>query len=290
MFAIPILLLMSAQEPTALAARFAEIAARTPGTVGVSAVLLGTGQRASFHGQQRFPMQSVYKFPIAMAVLREVDRGSLRLEQAVAVAKDDLVPPALHSPIRDLHPQGVSLSLRELLRFAVAESDGTASDVLLRIVGGPSRVSAYLRGLGIRDVVVASSEMEMARDSKAQYRNWATADAAVALLAAFDAGKGLSAESHALLERWMISTSTGPARIKGLLPSGAIVAHKTGTSGTENGITAATNDIGIVALPDGRRFAIAAFVSESTADQSVRERVIAEIARAAWDFWITSAR
>ena len=83
----------------------------------------------------------------------------------------------------------------------------------------------------------------------------------------------------------MTTTTTGPARIKGLLPASAVVAHKTGTSGTDHGFTYATNDIGLITLPDGRRIAIAVFVSDSTADRTVRERVIAEAARAAWDAW-----
>jgi beta-lactamase class A len=290
MLALPLLLLVVAQEPSDLAARFADIARQSHGKVGVSAMRLGTDRRITLHGKQRFPMQSVYKFPIAMAVLREVDGGALRLEQPVVVAKADLVPPGMHSPIRDRYPQGVTLSLRELLRFAVEESDGTASDVLLRVAGGAAHVTAYLRGLGVRDMMIATSEAEMGRGVAVQYRNWATPEGAVDLLVAFHAGGGLSPGSHALLEGWMTTTGTGMARIKGLLPAGTVVAHKTGTSDTVNGLTFATNDIGIVTLPDGRQLAIAVFVSDSTADQSVREAVIAQVSRAAWDYWSAKAR
>ncbi len=268
-----------------LPARFAVIAGPSQGKVGITAALLGTPERAAFHNAQRFPMQSVYKFPIAMAVLHLVDGGSLSLDQVVRIARSEMVPAALHSPIRDQHPEGAAVSLREVLRYAVSESDGTASDVLLRLAGGPARVTAYLRTLGIRDLTVATTELEMSRDTRAQYRNWATPDAAVALLTAFDAGRGLTPASHALLRQWMTATATGPARIKGLLPPGTVVAHKTGTSGTDQGFTAATNDIGLVTLPDGRRFAIAVFVADSTADQTVRERVIAQAAEAAWNHW-----
>lgn len=143
-----------------LGEQFAHISSTAEGKVGACAMLLETGESASFHGGQRFPMQSVYKFPIGMAVLHEVDRGTLRLDQTVAVAKLDLAPAGLHSPIRDQHPGGITLSLRELLRFMVAESDGTASDVLLRLAGGPERVTSYLRGLAVSGVTVATSERE----------------------------------------------------------------------------------------------------------------------------------
>ena len=67
------------------------------------------------------------------------------------------------------------------------------------------------------------------------------------------------------------------------MPAGTAVAHKTGTSGTEKGITAATNDIGIITLPDGRHLAIAVFVSDSPEDEATREGVIAKIAKAIWE-------
>ena len=147
--------------PPDLAVQFEQIAAEARGHSGAVAMLIETGETASFRGADRFPMQSVYKFPIGMAVLHEVDRGVLRLNQDVAVTKGDLVPPGLRSPIRDRHPEGTRLTVRELLRYAVSESDGTASDVLLRLAGGGARVTEYLRGLGIRGVTVETTEIAM---------------------------------------------------------------------------------------------------------------------------------
>jgi beta-lactamase class A len=83
----------------------------------------------------------------------------------------------------------------------------------------------------------------------------------------------------------MRETTTGPKRIKGLLPDETVVAHKTGTSSTVNGVTAATNDVGLVTLPNGRHMAISVFVSDSGANNAVREEVITKVAKAAWDEW-----
>lgn len=80
--------------------------------------------------------------------------------------------------------------------------------------------------------------------------------------------------------------TTALKRIKGLLPNGTVVAHKTGTSSTVNGVTAATNDVGLVTLPNGQHLAIAVFVSDSQATDVIREEVIAKVARAAWDEWV----
>ncbi len=169
----------------------------------------------------------------------------------------------------------------------VSESDSTACDTLLRLIGGPQRVMEYLSGIGVNHIVVANTENEIqfGQDPALQYRNYATPDAAVNLLRAFHKGQGLSDSSQASLRQWMTETSTGPNRIKGLLPEGTVVAHKTGTSATVDGVTAATNDVGLVTLPNGQHLAIAVFVSDSRANATIREEVIAKVAKAAWDEW-----
>lgn len=262
-----------------------QISNTAQGRVGVTATLIETGETATLNGNQQFPMQSVYKFPIGMAVLAQVDQGKLELEQRVRVEPSDFVSDLQHSPIRDANPQGVELSVAELLRYTVLESDGTACDVLLRLIGGPEVVTQYLRDVGINDMIVANTEKEIGQDIAVQYRNYATPDAAVALLRVLHEGQGLSASSQALLLQLMTETPTGSQRIKGLLPEGTVVAHKTGSSRTVDGVTAATNDVGLVTLPNGNHLAVAVFVSDSRADDATREAVIARVARAAWDEW-----
>ena len=262
--------------------RIQQISRAAQGRVGVTATVLETGESVTLNGNQRFPMQSVYKFPIAMAVLAQVDQGKLKLDQKIRVETRDIVQ---GSRILDKNSQGVEFSLTELLKYMVSESDNTACDVLLRLVGEPKIVTQYLRGLGVNNIVVANTEKELGQDPAVQYRNDATPDATVVLLRAFHEGKGLSNASQVLLRRLMTETTTGLKRIKGLLPEGTVVAHKTGTSSTVNGMTAATNDVGLVTLPRGQHLAIAVFVSDSTADSAIREEVIAKVTRAAWDEW-----
>jgi beta-lactamase class A len=153
----------------------------------------------------------------------------------------------------------------------------------MKLAGGPESVQAYLSDLGITDLKVVDTEKSFVADHSLQFRNWATPDAAVALLRALHERRGLTESSQALLLKYMIESTPGAKRLKGLLPAGTIVAHKTGTSGTEQGITAATNDIGIITLPGGKHLAIAVFVSDSPADEATREGVIAQIAKAVWD-------
>jgi beta-lactamase class A len=268
-----------------LQSQIEQIASAAKGRVGVAAVVLETGDSVSLNPGERFPMQSVYKLPIAMAVLQQIEAGKIKLEQKARVEKSDFVRKGMRSPIRDKYPNGTEASISELLQLAVSESDGTASDVLLKLVGVEA-VGKYLSELGINEIVVANTEKEFGQDRSLQYRNWASPQGAVALLSALHGQRGgFSEQNRELLLKFLIESPTGPKRLKGLLPEGAIVAHKTGTSGTVEGITAATNDIGIIRLPNKRHLAIAVFVSDSPADEATREQVIAKIAKAVWDKW-----
>src|SRR5258708_21077263 len=96
-----------------LAAKIKDLSQRAGGRVGAAALLLETGETVAIHGDERFPMQSVYKMPIAMALLHEVDEHRLDLDRKIRVEKSEMAPADLHSPIRDKYPDGVELSVRE---------------------------------------------------------------------------------------------------------------------------------------------------------------------------------
>src|SRR5205814_2892745 len=149
-------------ERQALQKQIEQIAALAKGRVGVSAMILETGEAAgsiaSLDSHGHFPMQSVYKLPISLAVMEQVDAGKLRLDEKVRIAKTDYVGRAAHSPIRDQNPQGAELTVAELLRFALVESDGTASDVLMKLAGGHEAVQARLTELRITDMIVLDTE------------------------------------------------------------------------------------------------------------------------------------
>jgi len=271
----------------------ASIAADARGEVGAAAVILESGDAALLNSNERFPMLSVYKLPIAMAVLEKVRRGTSDLEEKIGVKKEDMVRPGVRSPLRDQKPDGGEFTIRELIRLSIAESDGTASDVLLRHAGDADEVQAFLTRIGIFDMKVQNSTMEVGADWQAQYRNYSSPAAAVELLrwlrltASSESG-GEDEPVFGYLLEVMSETNTGAARIKALLPKSAEVAHKTGTSGTQNGITAATNDVGLIRLPDGRTAAVAIFVSDSTADERTRESIIARSAEAIWKRWAST--
>ncbi len=254
------------------------------GKVGVAIRGLENDDTLTINGDGKFPMQSVYKFPLALTVLNQVDKGVLSLDQSIHIQKDGLLPNTW-SPLREKYPDGnTSITLDALLTYTVSESDNNGCDILFRLLGGPKTVDRYVHNLGITNIAIVATEEEMHKEWNVQYSNWSSPSAMGQLLYMFYHDKILSAKNREYLLQLMSRTNTGPGRLKGLLPKGTVVAHKTGSSGTnEHGIVAATNDVGIVTLPDGNHCVIAVFVSDATADEEACERVIAEIAEVLWN-------
>lgn len=283
-----------------------------PGRLEVAVQNIDGGEIWARNAVQSFPMQSVFKAPLGAAVLHEVDGGRLSLDEVVTLNDMDLSPQL--SPIALAWPGRSSWTVRELLTAAVRDSDNTAADVLMRRIGGPGVLKAWLVDRGIVGLRVDRYEREMAvevngmpsfrpawrtqegwsaakaavpeaerRAAWAAYavdpRDTTTASGALNFLRQLSNGSLLSPESTALLLRLMTETKTGANRLKAGLPEGASLAHKTGTSGTNFGITVATNDIGIVTLKDGRTYAVVVMLADSPADLAAREGVIAEAMR-----------
>jgi beta-lactamase class A len=228
-------------------------------------------------------MQSVFKLPLALTILHQVEQGKFSLDQPIRFLPQDRILPKPYSPLQDKYPQaGVDVPLETLLQMSVSLSDNTAADILLRLAGGPKAVSEYIAALGITGFHLRDGERALHRDPSLQYRNWFEPRGAVQLLQRISDYSPLTAEHTDVLLNWM-RPSTPTGRLDGDLPSGTRVAHKSGTSDVENGVAQATNDIGLIALPDGRQLAIAVFITDSTANRDTREKIIARIGSAAYD-------
>jgi len=256
-------------------------------SVGVSIYDFSTKKSFGINQDKYFPMQSVFKLHIALAVLDLVDRGQLSLSQKIYISKERMQP-EWYSPLRNKYPQGnVELTLSEVLKPTVSESDNVGCEVLLDLIGGPKMVDDYLKKIGMKDVQVKHNETVMQASWEPQFDNYSSPNSAVELLKALRNEKILSSKSRLFIQKLLLETSTGPNRLKGLLPKGIVVAHKTGTSGTnkQTGEIAAVNDIGIVTLKNGKQFGIAVFVSNSKENIGTNERIIAEIAKASYDYF-----
>ena len=265
---------------------FEQIADTIKGNIGISALHIETGESISFNGDEKFPMQSVYKFPIAMVMLHQIDNEKFSLGDTIEIKKAEFIPQAGHSPIRDKYLSGANLTIKEILEYNVSQSDGTACDVLLRLLGGAEKVQKSIHDLGVKNIAISTTEMVQVANDTIQYQNWSTPIAMNELLEIFYEGDYLSKESQDLLLAYMsISNKWFDRRIKGLLPEETELAHKTGTARTYNGLTRATNDAGIITLPDGSHLAITVFISDSYDSQTKREMTIARASKEAYDYW-----
>lgn len=277
------LLLGSAVAQDSLPQQIGKIAADAHGKVSVACSLPGTQLNCDLNPDAHPPMQSVFKLPLVMTMLHEVEQGKFSLDQPVRFLPDDLIVPKPYSPLQDKYPKAnVDVPLRTLLEMTVSLSDNTAADILWRLLGGPDAVNVYVASLGVAGFHLEDNERALHRDHALQFRNWFEPRGAVQLLRRLSDHSPLTPEHTDLLLSWM-RPSTPSGRLDGNLPKGTIVAHKSGSSDVDNGVAHATNDIGLIRLPDGRQLAIAVFVTDSTADQATREQVIARIARAAYD-------
>lgn len=252
--------------------------------IGVALMRFDTGDTLTVGNEKHYPTQSVYKFHLALAILNMVDQGKLSLDQKIPIGKKDLKKNTW-SPIREKYPKGIKeLTLSDLLTYTVSHSDNNGCDILFRLAGGTGKVEEFIRSIGIKDISIKATEDQMHKNPEAQFTNWTTPYAAVHLLRKFWQENILSAKSREFLWNAMINTDTGPKRLKGNLPKNVAIAHKTGTWDSDGKNMAATvNDIGIVILPNGKRFAIAVFVTQSSEDFDKNEQIIADISKMVWD-------
>lgn len=288
--------------------------------MGIAAREIERGESAEFNAAQALPMQSVFKLPIAIAILNEADHGQIDLATPVVATVADLVPG--HSPMAaTVASEGHhAYPVRELVDLMAGQSDNTAADLLIGVAGGAPRIQQFLRDHALDSIDVSLTEREMAaeyygvpfpngapdpltafetavrnqsppqraaaaRAFSADSRNTATAAGLAQLLVKLQTGALLSPASTALLLGILTRSPVLPGRLKGLLPHTVAVAHKPGTSGTTNGVTAATNDVGVITMPDHSHLAIAVLIKDSSAPDVVRDSVIARVAKAAYDCW-----
>ena len=236
------------------------------------------------NAEKKLPMQSVFKYHIALAVLDLVDQGKLSLDQKVFINKSELLPNTW-SPIREKNPEGnFEMPISELIEYSVAMSDNVGCDVLLRLIDGPKVVHDFLISKGAKDTQIVYNEEIMQSAWKNQYENYTTMKSATRLLKDFYKGKILSKKSTEFLLAVMYRTSTGLNKIVEQLPKYAKVAHKTGSSGKNDaGLTGAENDIAIITLPNGKTYAIAIFVSDSTESYDVNCKMISDISKVVFE-------
>ncbi len=279
-----------------------------PGTFGIAVVDLRSGSTWGVNTARAFSMMSVFKAPVAATILSRIDAGSLSLEQTVTVRRSQVDPgSAVPSIGANFRGEQMTFSVRQLLTAAVSQSDNTAVDALVRLLGDPTAVTRFLRGKGIPSMRVDEDEAGVARvfnnlhgaakppagetatrqmqRLRAGYkafladpRNSTTPTAAALFLKKLWGNQLLSRTSTQYL-LGLMDAQTIPNRLRAGLPAGVRLADKTGSSGTVDGMTAAYNDMGLLTWPDGHTVIVAAFLTDSRASDANRDALFAQLAR-----------
>jgi len=281
---LAILLCPSVGAQDQLRKKIASLSESISGDVGVAVRIIETGDTLSFHGKHPFPMQSVYKFPLALFVLKQVDQGKLKLDQNIYLARQDYFE--THSPLMARYSEAdEETTLKEILQFTVCQSDNVGCDLLFRFVGGPKKVDQFIHSLGIKDMAILNTEREMHQNDSLQFLNWSTPVEMANLLHIFYMKKILTPTSQELLWNYMVNTTVGLNRIKAQLPPGTVVAHRTGTGSVKNRVTSAVNDAGVIALPNGKHLALVVYITNTREDIETAEGAIASIAKMVYDHY-----
>lgn len=256
---------------------------KVQGEVGIA--VIDTARKTQFlHNQDKpFPLQSVGKLPISIAVLKLADTGKLSLDDKITLRKTDVLP--LRSPIKDaIKGKQTDFTIRELLSWMICDSDNTACDVLMARIGGAKEVSRILTEAGVNGVRIDRPEAAVQPDSSriteflADPRDTAEPNGMVDMLQKLYRGDLLSKNSTNVILEDLFNCRTGLKRLRAGLPAGWKLAHKTGTGRDVLGQNAGTNDVGIMVGPGGETIYVAVFTKGSLAKLDVREALMAKVA------------
>ncbi len=222
------------------------------GDYGVAALDLESGELISVRGDEPFPMASTVKIAVAANYLAQVEHGRRSLSDRIA-----------------------GQSAKSLIEAMMIRSDNRATDILIRDLGGPKTLQAWLTQQGISGIRIDRNIEQLLRSPRDLWdvRDSSTPKAMVDLLRRIDSGRLLKPESRSYLLDVMARCQTGKNRMRAMLPSWARVEHKTGT------LNGYTSDVGFITLHDGRRIAVAFFARGG----SNRPATIAWAARAIYD-------
>ena len=234
------------------------------------AIDIATGRRVEHRQNERFPFCSTFKAMLSAAVLAQsVDRPAL-LQQRVMYTHTDLVN---YSPVSGKHVDD-GMTVAALCEATIQYSDNSAANLLMKLLGGPSAVTAYARSIGDDTFRLDRWETELNTALPGDPRDTTTPAAMAASMRVLMVGEALPAAQRAQLVAWMRGNKVGDKRIRAGVPAGWTVGDKTGT-----GDYGTTNDAGVVWSPSGAPIALAVYYTQARADARAKDDVIASVAR-----------
>ena len=234
----------------------------------------------SMNNERLYPLMSVFKLHVAVALLKDMERRGAAVDTTLNITPEQMRKDT-YSPLMKLHPDGkFSITLPKLIRYAIAESDNNAADILIAMAGGIDSVDREIHAMGIKDCHLSETEATMYEAPINSYANWSKPESVVWLLRKLYDGRLLSGEYDHCIKQALAATTTGADKIKAGLSQGMTLAHKTGTGfRMADGTKMADNDAGVVTTPDGRQVAIAILIKDSKMSDADNARLMAEITK-----------
>ncbi|MBV7266888.1 serine hydrolase [Erythrobacter ani] len=294
--------------------QLAEIGSSISGEIGIAVIDVEARNAYDFNGDRLMPQQSVSKLWVAMAALAQVDAGDLDLSESVSIRRADLT--LFYQPIRNVVRSRGSFSsdYGDLIERALASSDNTANDRVLRRIGGAEAVQNWLDGAGLgmiqfgadertkqsaiaglrwdqsysygdrfyraRDGVAPNLRREAFEGYLAEPIDGASALGIAHAMAQLARGELMSADSTWYMREILSRTRSGPRRLKGGLPPGWRIEHKTGTGQVFDGEQSGYNDVGLLIAPDGSEYGVAVLIGRTREPIPARMEMMQAVTRA----------
>jgi len=255
------------------AARLVQLERWHGGRLGVAILDTGSGRCVAHRGDQRFLMCSTFKLLAVAAVLARVDRGSERMDRRIVFASSVLLE---YAPVTRQHVGGPGMRVDELCQAAITLSDNTAANLLLASMGGPTAVTAFVRGLGDPVTRLDRIEPELNVGSPGDMRDTTTPNAMLTSMQQVLLGDVLANASRQQLIAWLRDCKTGYEQLRAGVPHDWMVGDKTGS-----GSHGQTNDVVICWPPRRKPLLVAAYYAGSSASGAERKQVLAEVGRIA---------
>ncbi len=197
------------------------------------------------------------KLPILVAYLQDLDAGKVSLDEAL-VMRPELVAPG--SGYMQDSPNWTKFSARYTLTQMIETSDNTATNMIIKRLGGPAYLNQRFRSWGLQDTVIRNWLADLSGT------NTVSAHDLTIVLTKLANGNLLSPENKKRATSILKLTKTRSLLVPGIGP-GASIAHKTGDIGF------AIGDAGIVFMPTGRNYVAAVMLRRPYNDYRGRDYI-----------------
>lgn len=245
----------------------------------VGVAVLYKDDAVTVNNDDQYPLMSVFKFHIALAVLKKMEQEGIPLTAVVTLRPSDIDTKTWSPMYKKYKSKKITLSYGDLINYMVSQGDNNACNRLIYFVGGIQNVNAFIKDLGIDQIQLIETEKSMEQDIRKSYNNWSTPLSVAQLLRKVYTEKVLSDKHFAFLEKAMLASASGKDKFRAGLPKEIEVGHKTGMSyRTPEGVRMCDADVGVIYMPEGEKCYLAVLVKDSKESDAVNVKIMADIA------------